>query len=220
MVTRHSWRTVSPPIPESKTPTGRSSTRRSLGGLSARPLVPRAGVVPRVVAGRPQDLHRRRGSASGVAVRDELGAVGQPDPLVDLFLTQLHQLRDVEVPGARDVALPRVARVAGLAGELRLAAHVEERQLLAAADQLLELDVQETSSSSGAIAGRRASRSTQSATAGKSEWSIRAIHGTYAMSARPYAVPVRYGRSSSSASSSPSLVSRSPRAPSSPRRSL
>src|SRR5205823_13479212 len=36
---RHSCRTVSPPTPESKTPTGRESTKAILGGLSGTSLV-------------------------------------------------------------------------------------------------------------------------------------------------------------------------------------
>src|SRR5215210_2400549 len=38
MVTRHSCRTVSPPMPESKTPTGRGSTPRFYAGYAVRPM--------------------------------------------------------------------------------------------------------------------------------------------------------------------------------------
>src|SRR6266540_3593203 len=49
MVTRHSWRTVSPPVPESKTPTGRESTeedsRRTLAAMSRALLLAAAAVL-------------------------------------------------------------------------------------------------------------------------------------------------------------------------------
>jgi hypothetical protein len=89
-----------------------------------------------------------------VAVHDELGAVRQRDALPDLLPVQLEELRYVEVTRSRDVTLPGIARIAGFARVLGRAADVEERKLLLTVDQLLELDVQETSSSSCATAGR------------------------------------------------------------------
>ena len=86
----------------------------------ARPLVPRAGVVPGPVAGRPE-RHRGDGRARArVAVRDDLRALGQADERADLLRRQRHarrreELARLEVPRARDVALARVARIAALA---------------------------------------------------------------------------------------------------------
>src|ERR1700759_1947988 len=45
MVTRHSWRTVSPPTPESKTPTGRASITRHRKWAIAFALVVRVRLV-------------------------------------------------------------------------------------------------------------------------------------------------------------------------------
>src|SRR5690242_2078215 len=45
MVTRHSWRTVSPPTPESKTPTGRGSMASIVKGALAFVLVGRVRVL-------------------------------------------------------------------------------------------------------------------------------------------------------------------------------
>src|SRR5918911_3239120 len=50
IVTRHSWRTVSPPTPESNTPTGRRSTGRSYSGLRFRFMLGRLAFLFACVA--------------------------------------------------------------------------------------------------------------------------------------------------------------------------
>src|SRR3990170_514236 len=62
------------------TPPLGSRRRRLRGQLRvARPLVPRAGVVPRVVPRGPQHLRREARAVAAVAVRDHLCALGEPD---------------------------------------------------------------------------------------------------------------------------------------------
>src|SRR5438067_2336092 len=97
------------------------------------PLVPRAGVVAGVVAGAAQGECRERRARAGVAVGDDLRALGRADELAD----PLRRLRlagsgeeraDLDASRARDVPLPRVTRAAAPAGVLLVAAHVEDRQ--------------------------------------------------------------------------------------------
>ena len=93
------------------------------GRLAARPLVPRALVVDRVDARRPQQRGRQLRALSGVAVRDDAPALGDPalgeiPPHRGLIAARRVELVQVEVGGTRDVALDRVARVAGEALEL------------------------------------------------------------------------------------------------------
>ena len=64
------------------------------------PLVPRARVVARVVAGSAQGERRERGARAGVAVRDDLGAVGRTDELADPLR------REQAVPPARRATPP------------------------------------------------------------------------------------------------------------------
>src|SRR5919198_230140 len=118
MVTRHSCSTVSPPMPESKTPTGRGSIGWSLGVGPTGPLVPRAGVVARLVAGRREQLRGNGRAAAGVAVDDELCPGRQADELPQLLRRPLEELRELEVPRAGDVALTLATCVARLAGVL------------------------------------------------------------------------------------------------------
>ena len=49
--------------------------------VAARPLVPRARVVPGIVAEPPENLHRSRRARPAVAIGDDLGARGQPEPV-------------------------------------------------------------------------------------------------------------------------------------------
>src|SRR5436305_12161467 len=99
----------------------------------AAPLVPGAGVVARVVAGAAERERRECRARAGVAVRDDLRALGRADERADLLCRQrqpvlaeervdLHALRTGEV------ALPRIARAAAPAGVLLLAPDVEDRQ--------------------------------------------------------------------------------------------
>src|SRR5712691_8733313 len=79
----------------------------------AAPLVPGAGVVAGVVAGRAEGERRKRRAGAGVAVRHDLRTVGQADELADALgrrraAGRLEQPADLEVPRARDVSLPRV----------------------------------------------------------------------------------------------------------------
>ena len=95
--------------------------------------MPRAGVVARVVAGAAQRERRERRARAGVAVRDDLGAFRRADELADPLGRLRHARRreerlDLDVPRARDVPLPRVARAAALARVLLVAADVEDRQ--------------------------------------------------------------------------------------------
>ena len=127
----------------------------------ARPLVPRADVVPRRVARRGEHLHRERRAAARVAVRDHLGAGGRPDePLHRLGVGRLEQRRDVDVAGTRDPPRSRVARCHRLARELVGAPDVEqdEPRLVEASCELAGRDVghasEATVSSSAATDGR------------------------------------------------------------------
>src|SRR5262249_16833066 len=126
--------------------------------LGARPLVPRAAVIARVVAEMRQHLRRERGARAAVAVADDLRARLEAEPLTHLLLAQLQQLLHVEVDRARDVALTRVAGAPERAVVLLRPPHVDDRPLAEPRRELLELDIHQpspcTSSISAAIAGR------------------------------------------------------------------
>ena len=66
----------------------------------ARPLVPRAGVVAGVVAGRAEGERGERRARAGVAVRDDLGALGRPT-------SSRISLRRQRQPGAAKSVAPR-----------------------------------------------------------------------------------------------------------------
>ena len=104
--------------------------RRALAGVvrhRARPLVPRADVVARVVSGTLEHLRREPRAAPDVAVRDDLGAFGQADEVAHLDRAPaLEDALEREVHGARDVALARIAVRAGCALELERRPHVDE----------------------------------------------------------------------------------------------
>src|SRR5258708_22848831 len=96
-----------------------------------RPLVPGAGVVAGVVTGGAKRERGERGARAGVAVRDDLGALGQPhelaDPLGRLRLPGTREERaHLDVPRARDVALARVARTAVTPALFVVATHVPQ----------------------------------------------------------------------------------------------
>ena len=64
----------------------RSPSYRSIGEIVvARPLVPRARVVPGAIAGRAQRHRGERRARARVAVRDDLRAFGEPDQRADLL---------------------------------------------------------------------------------------------------------------------------------------
>src|SRR5205823_6002865 len=133
--------------------------------LRARPLVPGAGVVPRVVAEPRQHLYGERRARAAVAVADDLSARLDAHAFAQFLLAQLHQLLHVEVDRAGDVALPRIAGAAEGSVVLLGPADVEHAELAEAQRELVELDVHQasprTSSSSAAIAGRSPSCSSQ-----------------------------------------------------------
>src|SRR5437867_3606918 len=100
----------------------------------SRPLVPRARVVARGVAGGPERERGQRRPGAGVAVRDDLGALGKADELPYLLRRRGLSRRDVETlvleqPRAGDVRLAGIARRAGAARVLLGGAHVEDRQV-------------------------------------------------------------------------------------------
>ena len=69
-----------------------------------------------------------------MAVGDDLGPLGQPDELSNLFRRLGHarcgeERSGLQIPRSKDVPLPGVARVSILAAELVLAANVEDRQI-------------------------------------------------------------------------------------------
>ena len=139
---------------------------RVVGG----PLVPRARVVPGPVAGGLEQTNGHRGAAARVAVRDHLGTCGRADVLPDrLSVRQLHQHLQVDVPGSRNVPLPGVAGVAGVAHELLVRPHVEHDESLLA-EAPLELVEQHlahsvaTTATSAATDGRSESRASQVST--------------------------------------------------------
>ena len=84
-------------------PIGKSTCHRfsprSVGGLGrARPLVPGAGVVSRVVACAPKHLHGEARATARMAVRDDLDPLDQPDERAHLFrASALEQLLEREV---------------------------------------------------------------------------------------------------------------------------
>ncbi len=78
----------------------------------SRPLVPRADVVARVVAERPQHLRRDRRARAAVAIRDTSLPASMPSAASIWFELELHQPVDLDVPRTGDVPLPRVARLA------------------------------------------------------------------------------------------------------------
>ncbi len=95
---------------------------------SARPLVPRADVVARVIAERPQQLGRDRRPAAAVAVGDDLDARLDAERRSDLGRIELQQPVDVEMPRAGDVTLPWVAPLAGGPVVLLHRANVDDRR--------------------------------------------------------------------------------------------
>ncbi len=105
----------------------RSSRLRGRQVGSARPVVPRAGVVERAIARGLQNLHCRRRANARMAVRHDLRALRLADELADLLDgARRHQPAELQVPRRRDMALPRVAGIAGRARVLALAADVDE----------------------------------------------------------------------------------------------
>src|SRR5204863_767690 len=99
----------------------------------ARPLVPRAGVVPRAVAGGPEREGRTRGARARVAVRDDVGSVGEIDCRTHLLRSsRLPRVVEegVEVDAARagNVPLAGVTRVAAAPGVLLGRPDVENRK--------------------------------------------------------------------------------------------
>jgi hypothetical protein len=76
-----------------------------------------------------------------VAVDDDLGAVGEPDPFADLRLVEGNQLLDREVDRSRDVTLARVAPRSLRAVVLGWPTHVEHGHFTEAARKLVEIDV-------------------------------------------------------------------------------
>src|SRR3954453_2890744 len=179
--------------------------------LEARPLVPRAFVVARLVAGRAEDLPRQGRARAGMAIRHDLRALRQADDLVHL-LDGLASGEDahVEVPRAGDVTLPRIAPYAARSVVLRLAANVQHRQCRIGQSirELRGVDVHNaaTTSSSSRTAGRCESSVSHSSTCGGSSTSsrglARAIHGRKAIAASTYAGGANARRRSSSALSS------------------
>src|SRR4051794_32714935 len=99
----------------------------------ARPFVPRTGVVPRAVTGRPERERCARRARPGAAVRDRLRAFRRADRSADLRTAfgeagAVEERLLVDPQCSWDVSLPWVARVAALSVELLLGAHVEQRQ--------------------------------------------------------------------------------------------
>ena len=202
---------------------GGSATRSSTAGVgdrliasqptldrqvgARRPLVPRAHVVPRVVARgagaaataiaeRPPEWQYAITSAPSGAPTSALIAAASAASSEEL---------EVDVAGARQVALPRVARIPGRPGTRRPSARRARRALprrAAARARRARRRSQRrpTTAISAAIDGRSARRASQPSTCGygssetPSMSRARITHGTSAMSARPNAAPVRNGR--------------------------
>src|SRR5690348_13972778 len=103
----------------------------------AAPVVPGAAGGAGVAAGRAEGVSGQSGAGAGMAVRHARRAGGQAVELADALRRcgpsgRVEQAADVEVPGAGNVALPRVALVAAPTGELVGRADVEDRQRLVA----------------------------------------------------------------------------------------
>src|SRR5262245_34263901 len=112
-----------------QTPTCPLESRLDGQVVAARPLVPRAGVVPRVVAGSPEALDGERRARADVAVRRDLRAFRQADELAHLLCgPALPELDHVEVPRTGQVPLANIAAAPGRAVELAGGAHVEHRE--------------------------------------------------------------------------------------------
>ena len=126
-----------------------------------RPLVPRADVVARLVAGGTQQLDGRRRADTGVAVRDHLGALGRTDEGPNLVRVGRRREREhIDVAGAREMAVADVAGIAHLPPELDVRADVEHDEPVfpEPALQLLACDLAHTKLAttpiSAAIEGR------------------------------------------------------------------
>jgi hypothetical protein len=124
-----------------------------------------------------------------VAVRNDLAAGLDAEPLGDLARVEVHQAGDIDVARARDVSLSRVARLPRSAVVLMCRPDVQHREGTEARRKLVERDLAHsarTTSTSAAIAGRCSSSPSQAATrSGSSTESMsraRITHGTYAMS--------------------------------------
>src|SRR4029077_4682018 len=94
-----------------------------------RPLVPRAGVVAGSVAGGAERERRERGPRARVAIGDDVVRIA--DARTDLIGRKrlagtCEQILDGHVACTWDPSLSRVARIAVLASELVLRAHVED----------------------------------------------------------------------------------------------
>src|SRR5262249_4950643 len=109
--------------------------------VGARPLVPGAAVVARVVAEALQHAYRERRARAAVAVTDAPATVGHADPLAQLLLGQRHQLLHVEVERTGDVALARIARRAEASVVLLCATDIDDAKLDQPRRELVELDV-------------------------------------------------------------------------------
>src|SRR5690348_1910262 len=99
----------------------------------ARPLVPRAEVVPGVVAGGPERDDGEPGARARVAVRDHRAVVladQRSDLLGGLGLARPREERgNLHVSRARDVPLAGIARIAALAGVLVVAPDVQDQRV-------------------------------------------------------------------------------------------
>src|SRR5436305_5185670 len=96
-----------------------------------RPLVPRTGVVARVVARAAEGERRERRARAAVAVGDDLLRLAdeRANPLGrERRSVGAEELVDLQAPGAGNVALARVARAAAPSGVFLFAPDVEDRQ--------------------------------------------------------------------------------------------
>src|SRR5207245_3011681 len=111
----------------------------------ARPLVPGAGVVARVVAGGAKGHRGEPRPRARVTVGDDARLFGQPCQPADLFgevgpARTREERADLDQTRSRDVPLPPVARVASAARVLIGPSHVDdcEGRIVEAAGELLQ----------------------------------------------------------------------------------
>ena len=117
---------------------------RRLCRHGARPLVPRADVVARVVAGAREHFRCEARATPHVAVRHDVRALGQTDEVTHLDgAAALEDALEREVDGAGDVTMPGIAVRTGRPVELERRADVEQRHALAGEEpaQLVERHV-------------------------------------------------------------------------------
>ena len=126
----------------------------------------RPGVVRCVVACGCEDLDGERGTRSAVKYAAISDQADELQHLLDRLA--MHELRDVEIARARDVALARIARIAARAVVFAPGPHVDDgqRRVVEPPGQLVDVHCAATTSSSSRTGGRSDTSSSHAASRG------------------------------------------------------